>query len=95
MTLEDPSGFGQAGVDDRGAFDAASRPEPSALSLTDLKVGDVVEGAVRNVVPFGAFVDVGVGVSGLVHKSNMRGENDREGAEPHEVLSAGQAVRVR
>ncbi|ACO69805.1 predicted protein [Micromonas commoda] len=84
------------GVDDRDVFDAASRLRTSALSLTDLKVGDVLEGAVRNVVPFGAFVDVGVGVSGLVHKSNMRGGNDKGRApEPHEVLSAGQAVRVR
>ena len=97
MTLEETlRALARPGVDDRDAFDAASRLRTSALSLTDLKVGDVVEGAVRNVVPFGAFVDVGVGVSGLVHKSNMRGENDKGRApEPHEVLSAGQAVRVR
>ena len=97
LTLEETlRALARPGVDDRDAFDAASRLRTSALSLTDLKVGDVVEGAVRNVVPFGAFVDVGVGVSGLVHKSNMRGENDKGRApEPHEVLSAGQAVRVR
>ena len=97
LTLEETlRALARPGVDDRDVFDAASRLRTSALSLTDLKVGDVVEGAVRNVVPFGAFVDVGVGVSGLVHKSNMRGENDKGRApEPHEVLSAGQAVRVR
>ena len=97
LTLEETlRAMARPGVDDRDVFDAASRLRTSALSLTDLKVGDVVEGAVRNVVPFGAFVDVGVGVSGLVHKSNMRGGNDKGRApEPHEVLSAGQAVRVR
>ena len=97
LTLEETlRALAKPGMDDRDAFDAASRLRTSALSLTDLKVGDVVEGSVRNVVPFGAFVDVGVGVSGLVHKSNMRGENDKGRApEPHEVLGAGQVVRVR
>jgi uncharacterized protein len=97
LTLEETlRALARPGVDDRDAFDASSRLRTSALSLADLKVGDVVEGAVRNVVPFGAFVDVGVGVSGLVHKSNMRGKNDKGRApEPHEVLGAGQSVKVK
>ena len=97
LTLEETlRALARPGVDDRDAFDASSRLRTSALSLADLKVGDVVEGVVRNVVPFGAFVDVGVGVSGLVHKSNMRGKNDKGRApEPHEVLGAGQSVKVK
>ena len=61
LTLEETlRALARPGVDDRDAFDASSRLRTSALSLADLKVGDVVEGVVRNVVPLGAFVDVGV-----------------------------------
>lgn len=41
------------------------------LSIDDLKVGMVLKGTVRNVVDFGAFVDIGVKINGLVHKSEI------------------------
>ena len=40
-------------------------------SLEDLKPGEVVTGRVENVTHFGAFVDIGVGCSGLLHNSKM------------------------
>ncbi len=43
------------------------------LAMEDLQAGQVVEGTVRNVVDFGAFVDIGVKQDGLLHKSQLRG----------------------
>ena len=79
-------------VDDRPAADAKSLLRTSATDAKDLVPGRVVAGEIRNVVPFGAFVDVGVGVSGLLHRSEMRLKG---GVEPHAAFRAGQAVRVR
>ena len=79
-------------VDDRPAADAGSLLRTSATDAKDLVPGRVVAGEIRNVVPFGAFVDVGVGVSGLLHRSEMRLKG---GVEPHAAFRAGQAVRVR
>jgi uncharacterized protein len=79
-------------ADDRPAADAGSLLRTSATDAKDLVPGRVVAGEIRNVVPFGAFVDVGVGVSGLLHRSKMRLKG---GVEPHAAFRAGQAVRVR
>lgn len=79
-------------ADDRPAADAGSLLRTSATDAKDLVPGRVVAGQIRNVVPFGAFVDVGVGVSGLLHRSKMRLKG---GVEPHAAFRAGQAVRVR
>ena len=46
------------------------------LTLKDCNVGRVFAGTVRNVAPFGAFVDIGVGVDGLLHSSQF-GPSDR------------------
>lgn len=56
------------------------------------KEGDVLEGVVRNVVAFGAFVDVGLKNDGLVHISQLA---DRYVAHPMEVVSVGDRVRVK
>jgi small subunit ribosomal protein S1 len=48
-------------------------PDPWHQVVENLKVDDVVEGTVTNVVPFGVFVDIGEGVEGLVHTSEMPG----------------------
>jgi uncharacterized protein len=61
------------------------------LSMEDLSKGMELEGTVRNVVDFGAFVDIGVKQDGLIHKSKM-GTRVRD---PLEVLSVGQIVKVR
>ena len=40
--------------------------------MDNITVGQVLTGSVKNVVDFGAFVDIGVGKNGLIHKSKMR-----------------------
>ena len=62
------------------------------LSMEDLKPDMVLTGEVRNVIDFGAFVDVGVHQDGLVHISEM---SDRFVKHPSEVLSVGDVVKVR
>jgi len=62
------------------------------LSLEDIKAGMEFEGVVRNVVDFGAFVDIGVKVDGLVHISEI---SQRRIKHPLEVVSIGDIVKVR
>ena len=62
------------------------------LSIDDLQEGMVLKGTVRNVVDFGAFVDIGVKRDGLVHVSQMA---DRYVRNPLEVVAVGQIVEVR
>ncbi len=56
------------------------------LSIDDLKEGMIVKGTIRNVVDFGAFVDIGVKINGLVHKSQIA---DQYVKNPHEFLAVG------
>jgi uncharacterized protein len=60
--------------------------------MEDLTEGMVLQGTVRNVVPFGAFVDIGVKQDGLVHVSQLA---DRYVKDPLEVVSPGDVVQVR
>ena len=62
-----------------------------AISLEDLKPGMELQGTVRNVVDFGAFVDCGVHDDGLVHVSKMSRNYIKH---PLEVVSVGQIVKV-
>lgn len=62
------------------------------LSLEDIQAGMEFEGVVRNVVDFGAFVDIGVKVDGLVHISEM---SQRRIKHPLEVVSIGDIIKVR
>ncbi len=62
------------------------------LSMDDLKEGMLLNGTVRNVVDFGAFVDIGVKQDGLVHISQL---SDRYIKSPFEVVSVGDVVKVR
>ena len=61
------------------------------LSIGDLKPGMVLTGTVRNVIDFGAFVDIGVHQDGLVHISQIV---NRRLNHPSEVLTVGDVVRV-
>jgi len=61
------------------------------LELDDLKIGEKLFGTVRNVVDFGAFVDIGLHDAGLIHKSKMSKEFIKH---PSEVLSVGDVVEV-
>ncbi|MCK6627959.1 MAG: RNA-binding transcriptional accessory protein [Anaerolineae bacterium] len=62
------------------------------LKLEDLKEGMILSGTVRNVVDFGAFVDIGVKQDGLVHISHLA---DRYIKSPFEVVSVGDVVKVK
>jgi len=62
------------------------------LKLEDLREGMQLKGTVRNVVDFGAFVDIGVKVDGLVHISQM---SDRYVKHPLDIVSVGDTVTVK
>lgn len=62
------------------------------LSMEDLEVGMVMMGTVRNVVNFGAFVDIGVKTDGLVHVSQL---SDKFVKDPMDVVRVGDPVEVR
>jgi uncharacterized protein len=62
------------------------------LKIEDLTEGMILEGTVRNVVDFGAFVDIGVKNDGLVHKSQLA---KRFVKQPTDVVSVGQNVKVK
>jgi protein Tex len=62
------------------------------LSVEDLKEGMVLSGTVRNVVAFGAFVDIGVKQDGLVHISQLSKDYVRN---PHDVVGVGDVVKVK
>ena len=59
------------------------------LELKDLKVGMQLQGTVRNVVDFGAFVDIGLHEDGLVHISKITNKYIKH---PSEVLSVGYII---
>lgn len=61
------------------------------LEMEDLTEGMEVSGTVRNVVDFGAFVDIGVKEDGLVHVSEMA---DRYVEDPHDVVAVGDQIDV-
>lgn len=73
-----------------------SLPQPilrdDVLGMEDLKEGMVMTGTVRNVIDFGAFVDIGVHQDGLVHVSEM---SDKFVKHPSEVVSVGDIITVK
>lgn len=62
------------------------------MSIEDLKVGMIMNGTVRNVIDFGAFVDIGVHQDGLVHISQISNKFIKH---PTDVLSVGNIVKVK
>jgi uncharacterized protein len=70
-------------------------PQPffkkGVLKLEDLEVGMELMGSVLNVVDFGAFVDIGLHDSGMVHISQL---SSRYVRDPHDVVTVGQIVKV-
>lgn len=73
-----------------------SLPKPllrtDVMKMEDLKEGQQLEGTVRNVVDFGAFVDIGVKQDGLLHISNMSDKKKVE--DPHDVVSVGDILSL-
>lgn len=62
------------------------------LSIDDLSEGDILEGTVRNITDFGCFVDIGVGIDGLVHISNM---SDKYVKDPNNIVTNSDIIKVR
>ena len=62
------------------------------LDIKDLKEGMVLRGTVRNVIDFGAFVDIGVHQDGLIHISQM---SDKFIKHPSEMLKVGEVLKVK
>ena len=77
----------------RDPRDELPRPvlRTDVLEMKDLKPGMELTGTVRNVIDFGAFVDIGVHQDGLVHISRMA---DRFIRHPAEVVKVGDVVKV-
>jgi protein Tex len=79
------------GLDPRDALPAPILRH-DVLKMEDLQTGMILQGTVRNVVDFGAFVDIGVKQDGLVHISELA---DRYVKDPLSVVAVGQVVQVR
>lgn len=101
--LADTLGIGEITLTDiadsllkRGRDPREELPQPvlrsDILSMEDLKPGMTLTGTVRNVIDFGAFVDIGVHQDGLVHISQIC---DRFIKHPTDVLSVGDVVKVK
>ena len=78
----------------RDIRDAAPAPilRSDVLEMKDLSEGMLLKGTVRNVVDFGAFIDIGVHEDGLLHISEM---SDRFISHPRELYAVGDVVEVR
>ena len=72
-------------------FDAALKIKKT-ITFDDVKLDDVLDGVVRNIMQFGAFVDIGLKNDGLVHISELA---NKFVSDPNEIVSVGQAVRVK
>ena len=74
-----------------------SLPKPllrqDVLKMEDLSPGMKLEGTVRNVVDFGAFVDIGVKQDGLLHISNMS-KTEKRIEDPHDVVAVGDIINI-
>lgn len=78
------------GRDLRDSFDAPVLRQ-DVLDIKDLRIGQKLEGVVRNVVDFGAFVDIGIHEDGLIHISKLSTDYIKH---PSQVLSVGDLVTV-
>ncbi|WP_163468409.1 Tex family protein [Fusobacterium sp. IOR10] len=80
--------------DRRDPRDELARPllKSDILKIDNLKAGMELEGTVRNVVKFGAFVDIGLKNDALLHISEI---SDRFISDPSKVLSVGQIIKVK
>ena len=61
------------------------------VKLSDIQVGTVMRGTVRNVTDFGAFVDIGIKTAGLIHISEL---SNKRVKHPLDVLSVGDIITV-
>jgi small subunit ribosomal protein S1 len=84
------------GISDGGKRVAYSikrlQKDPWAQAISEYKVGDIVEGEVQKVVPYGAFVRIGKGLNGLIHISEL---SDKLVKDPNDIVKPGQEVKVK
>jgi ribosomal protein S1 len=84
------------GVTDGGKRVAYSvkrlQQDPWSKAISQFKVGDIVDGEVQKVVPYGAFVRIGEGLNGLIHISEL---SDKLVKNPEDIVKIGQAVKVK
>ncbi|PKN03102.1 hypothetical protein CVU76_03745 [Candidatus Dojkabacteria bacterium HGW-Dojkabacteria-1] len=66
--------------------------DPWAQAISQFKVGDIVDGEVQKVVPYGAFVRIGEGLNGLIHISEL---SDKLVKNPEDIVKTGQKVKVK
>ncbi len=91
-TLEDiATELDKPGRDSRADLEIVERSS-EIKEMTDLKVGMVLPGVIRNVAAFGAFVDIGVHQDGLVHISELA---NHYVSDPSTVVTTGQVVKVK
>ncbi|EGQ4444939.1 TPA: S1 RNA-binding domain-containing protein [Staphylococcus pseudintermedius] len=76
----------------RKAVEAEENEKKKAELLQSIKAGDVIEGKVMRLASFGAFVEIGSGLQGLVHISEI---SHKHIGTPGEVLEPGQTVQVK
>ena len=63
----------------------------NVTKLSDLQIGTIVKGTIRNVVDFGCFVDIGLKINGLIHRSEL---SNRRFKHPLDIVSTGDIVDV-
>ena len=84
------------GVSDGGKRVAYSvkrlQNDPWSDAISKHKVGDVVDGVVQKVVPYGSFVRIGKGLNGLIHISEL---SDQLVKDPNDIVKEGQEVKVK
>ncbi len=84
------------GVSDGGKRVAYSvkrlQKDPWSEAISKYKVGDVVDGEIQKVVPYGAFVRIGEGLNGLIHISEL---SDQLVKDPNDIVKQGEKVKVK
>ncbi len=66
--------------------------DPSTKTIRDLEKGDIVQGTVTRILPYGAFVDIGIGRDALLHVREM---GEGYVAKPEDVVSVGETIEAR
>ncbi|MCE7982697.1 MAG: S1 RNA-binding domain-containing protein [Caldilinea sp. CFX5] len=66
--------------------------EPGTKTIRDLEKGEVVQGTVTRILPYGAFVDIGIGRDALLHIREM---SERYIAKPEDVVNVGDVIEAR
>lgn len=73
----------------------ALQPDPWKESVKDFTVGQVIEGTVANVAPFGAFIELSKDIQGLLHISEIDSPDGERVTNAHNVIKEGETVKVK